>query len=299
MEDEGSKKGIGVTLLYAVTYLHALLPFRVLYILSDILYLFAYYVIRYRRKIVRKNLQNAFPEKSIKSIGEIERKFYHHLCDYYVETIKTLRVSDEETRKRMKFENPEMIDQLISNGKSCIMSLGHYCNWEWVTSIGLTVKTDAELGFVYKKLHSDAFNHLFLKTRSHFGAVPIDMQNVIRQMIRNQNEGKVMVVGFLTDQRPKSRQEKYWTTFMNQQTPMQTGMEKIARKLGNSVVYLDIKKVKRGHYTGKFSLITPDASQEAENSIMERYVRKLEETIIREPAYYLWSHNRWKFKKGG
>ena len=297
MDDEGSKKGIGGTLLYVVTYLHALLPFRVLYFLSDILYLFAYYVVRYRRKIVRKNLKNAFPEKSIKSIEKIERKFYRHLCDYFVETIKTLRLSDEEICKRMKFENPEMIDRLTSNGKSCVVSLGHYGNWEWVTSVGLHLTNEIELGFVYKKLHSNAFNHLFLKTRSHFNATPIEMQSVIRQMIRIQKQAKVMVIGFLNDQRPAPRQEKYWTSFMNQQTPVQTGMEKIARRLGNSVVYLDIEKVKRGHYIGKFFLITPDASEETENSIMERYMRKLEETTLREPAYYLWSHDRWKFKK--
>ncbi|RNC64699.1 lysophospholipid acyltransferase family protein [Proteiniphilum sp. X52] len=297
MDDEASKKGIGALLLYAVTYLHALLPFRVLYILSDILYLCAYYVVRYRRKIVRKNLKNAFPEKPIKRIEEIERKFYRHLCDYYVETIKTLRISDEEARKRMKFENPEIIDRLTSDGKSCVMSLGHYGNWEWVPSIGLHLTSDVMLGLVYKKLHSNAFNYLFLKTRSHFHPTPIEMRSVMRQMIRTQNQGKTMVIGFLNDQRPSPSQDKYWTTFMNQQTPVQTGMEKIARRLGNSIVYLDMEKVKRGHYVGKFFVITPDASQEAENTIMERYMRKLEETIMREPAYYLWSHDRWKFKK--
>ena len=297
MDDEGSKKGVGGSLLYTVAYLHALLPFRGLYILSDILYLLAYYVVRYRRKIVRKNLKNAFPEKSVKGIGKIERKFYRHLCDYFVETIKTLHISDKDVRKRMKFENPEIIDRLTSNGKSCIVALGHYGNWEWVTSVGLHLASDIVLGFVYKKLHSNAFNYLFLKTRSHFHAAPIEMQSVIRQMIRTQNQGKIMVIGFLNDQRPSPRQDKYWTTFMNQQTPVQTGMEKIARRLGNSIVYLDIEKVKRGHYTGKFFVITPDASEETENSIMERYMRKLEETTMREPAYYLWSHDRWKFKK--
>lgn len=299
MGDEGHKKGVGGSLLYAVAYLHALLPFRVLYILSDILCFFAYYVVGYRRKIVRKNLRNAFPEKSVKSIKKIEKKFYRHLCDYFVETIKTLRMSDEEVSKRMKFENPEMIERLISNGKSCIMSLGHYGNWEWVTSVGVALTTDVELGFVYKELHSNAFNYLFMKTRSHFGATPMEMKSVFRQMIHAQKEGEVMFVGFLTDQRPRQIQDKYLTLFMNQQTPFQTGMEKIARRLGNSIVYLDIEKVKRGYYTGKFFLITPDAGEEIENSIMERYVRKLEMTIMREPAYYLWSHDRWKLKKGG
>ena len=297
MDDEGSKKSIRYSLLYAVTYLHALLPFKVLYFLSDILYLIIYRVVRYRRKMVRKNLKNAFPEKSEKSIVKIEKKFYRHLCDYYFETIKTLRLSDDEMRKRMKFENPEMIERLTSNGKSCIVSLGHYGNWEWVTSIGLQLLSETKLGLVYKKLHSEPFDNLFLRIRSHFGAIPVEMHNVIRQMIRIQNQEEVMVIGFLSDQRPAPPQEKYWTMFLNQQTPVQVGMEKIARRLGNSVVYLDIEKVKRGYYVGKFFVITPDAGDEPEFSIMERYMRKLEETVMNEPAYYLWSHNRWKFKK--
>lgn len=297
MDDEGSKKGVGYSLLYAVVYLCALLPFKVLYILSDFLYLIVYHLVGYRRKLVRKNLKNAFPEKSEKSIVKIEKKFYHHLCDYFVETIKTFHLSDQEVRKRMKFENPEMIDRLTANGKSCIVSLGHYGNWEWVTSIGLHLASDVKLGLVYKKLHSSSFDYLFRTIRSHFGAKPIEMQSVIRQMIRFQQQGETTVIGFLNDQRPSPRQEKYWTIFLNQQTPVQVGMEKIARRLGNPIVYLDIEKVKRGYYNGKFFVITPDASEEPEFSVMEKYMRKLEETALREPAYYLWSHNRWKFKK--
>lgn len=297
MDDEGSKKGIGYPLLYAVAYLHALLPFRVLYVLSDILYLMVYHVARYRRKLVRKNLENAFPEKTRKNIRKIEKKFYRQLCDYFVETIKTIRLTDAEVRRRMKFENPEMINRLTADGKSCILSLGHYGNWEWVPAIVLYFMPGVEQGFVYKRLHSAAFDQLFLKIRTRFRSMSIEMNTAFRQMIHLRNEKKTMVVGFLTDQRPSLQQGHYWTTFMHQLTPVQTGMEKIARHLGTSIVYLDIQKVKRGYYTGRFFLITPDAGEEPEFAIMERYIRKLEETIMREPAYYLWSHNRWKFKK--
>lgn len=297
MDDEGSKKGIGYSLLYAVAYLHALLPFKVLYILSDILYLIIYHVARYRRRLVRKNLKNAFPEKPEKSIVKIEKKFYRHLCDYFVETIKTLHLTDEEARKRMKYENPEVINRLTADGRSCILSLGHYGNWEWVPSIVMYFTPGVEQGFIYKKLHSAAFDRLFLKMRTRFSSWSIEMRSAFRQMIRFQNEGKTLVVGFLSDQRPSPRQAHYWTIFVNQQTPVQTGMEKIARRLGTSVVYLDIEKVKRGYYTGKFFVISPDASEAPEFTITERYMRKLEETIMREPAYYLWSHDRWKFRK--
>ncbi len=297
MDDEDNKMGIGYALLYVVTYLHALLPFSVLYLLSDFLFLVIFYLVRYRRKLVRRNLRNAFPGKSQKQLKKLERKFYHHLCDYFVETIKTLRLSDKEVSKRMRFENPEIFKRLTADGKSCILSLGHYGNWEWVPSIVMHFEPGIKQGLVYKTLHNKAFDRLFLKIRSRFNSKPIEQVSVYRQMIRLQQAGERMVVGFLADQRPSRNNDHYWTTFLNQNTLVQTGMEKIARHVGCAVVYLDIKKIKRGYYVGKFFVISPDASQEPDFVIMERYMRKLEETILRAPAYYLWSHNRWKFKK--
>ncbi|MCE5205903.1 MAG: lysophospholipid acyltransferase family protein [Porphyromonadaceae bacterium] len=297
MDAEESKKGIGYSLLYIVTYLHALLPFSVLYMLSDILFFGIYYLARYRRKLVRRNLKNAFPEKSPKQIVTLERMFYHHLCDYFVETIKTLRLSDKEVSKRLEFENPEIFNRLTADGKSCILSLGHYGNWEWVPSIVMHFQPGIKQGLVYKTLHNKAFDKLFLKIRSRFNSTPIEQVSVYRQMIKLRQAGERMVVGFLADQRPSRNNDQYWTTFLNQDTLVQTGMEKIARRVGCAVVYLDIIKVKRGHYVGKFFVISPDASQEPDFVIMERYMRKLEETILRDPGCYLWSHNRWKFKR--
>lgn len=297
MDDESSKKGIGYSLLYAVAYLLALLPFSVLYLISDILFFLIYYLVGYRRKLVRRNLKNAFPEKSNQQIVRLERKFYHHLCDYFVETLKTLRLSDKEVSRRMKFENPEIINRLTSDGKSCILSLGHYGNWEWVTSIVMHFQPGVRQGLIYKQLHNHAFDMLFRKIRSRFNSTPIEQRSFFRKMIKLQNAGETIVVGFLTDQRPPVYHDRYWTTFLHQDTLVQTGMEKVATRLGCSIVYLDVEKVKRGHYSGKFYVITPDASVEPESVIMERYIRKLEETVLKEPAYYLWSHNRWKFKR--
>lgn len=298
MDDgERNKKSIGYKLLYGVTYLHALLPFSVLYLISDILYLIIYYVVRYRRKLVRRNIKNSFPCESEKKIIRIEKDFYRHLCDYFVETIKTLHISDEEVQKRMKFENPEMINRLTASGNSCILSLGHYANWEWVTTLGFHLSPGVKQGLVYKELHSNAFDKLFLEIRGRFQAIPIEMHSLYRKLIESRNNGERVVVGFLTDQRPPKSTGHYWTTFMNQDAVVQTGMERIAKLLSFSIVYLDITKVKRGYYVGKFYVITPDASNEPEFEIMERYINKLEETIKKEPAYYLWSHNRWKFKK--
>ncbi|MBF6629323.1 MAG: lysophospholipid acyltransferase family protein [Proteiniphilum sp.] len=291
------KKSITYYLLYVVLYLHALLPFQLLYVMSDILYWLAYHLVRYRRVHVRRNLKNAFPHKTIREVRKIEKAFYHHLCDYFVESVKMLHMTEKEAHERMKFEHTEIIDQWTKEGKSCLLCLGHYANWEWVTSIGLHLSPRAELGLIYKRLHSEAFDQLYLKIRSHFGAKPIEMKSAFRKMIRLKNEGKTMTVGFLADQRPSRKQDQYWTTFLNQDTPVQTGMGKIGAHLGMPVAYLDIIKIKRGYYTGKIEVLSTNASMERDYDIMERYMRKLEETVLKEPAYYLWSHNRWKFKK--
>lgn len=292
-----NKKGIGFYLLYGVVNLIAMLPFGVLYFLSDILYVIVYYLAGYRKKVVRKNLVNSFPKKKEKEILQIERKFYRHLCDYFVETIKTLRISDKEIRKRMVFKNPEIVNRLTKDGNSCLLSLGHYGNWEWVPSIGLYLLPEVEQGHVYKTLKSRAFDELFLKIRSRFNPKPIEMKTAYRTIIQNRNESKAMVIGFLNDQRPKKQNNEHWMTFLNQDTLVQTGMERIAEQFGFAVVYLDIKKAKRGYYVGDFSVITADASNEEKLAVTERYTRKLEETILDEPAYYLWSHNKWSRKK--
>lgn len=292
-----NKEGIGSYLLHTAMYLIAALPFPVLYFFSDIICFFVYYLFRYRRKVVRKNIVNSFPQKKKKEIVRIEKKFYRHLCDYSMETIKTLRISEKEIRKRMVFRNPEVVNRLTKDGNSCLLSLGHYGNWEWVPSIGLYLLPEVELGHVYKTLSSKAFDNLFLKIRSKFPPKPIEKKNIYRTVIRGKNDGKAMVIGFLSDQRPGRYCDEYWTTFLNQETLVQTGMERIARQLGFAVVYLDIKKVKRGHYIGNFSVITVDGSTEEPFTITEKYTRKLEETVLYEPAYYLWSHNKWGWKK--
>ncbi len=277
------RKKIDFYLLYGATYLMAMLPFRMLYILSDILYVVVYYLAGYRRKVVRKNLLRSFPRKKEEEILQIEKKFYRHLCDYFVETVKTLRISDKEIRKRMVFKNPEIVNRLTKDGN--------------IPSIALHLLPGVEPGQVYKTLKSKAFDQLFLKIRSRFNPLSIEMKTTYRTIIRKRNEGQAMVIGFLTDQRPRKHNNEYWATFLNQDTLLQTGMERIARQLGLAVVYLDIKKVKRGHYVGDFSVITADAGAEEEFTVTEKYTRKLEETILNEPAYYLWSHNKWSRSK--
>ena len=291
------RKGIGYYLTYGLFSLIALLPFKVLYLISDFLYLIVYKLVRYRRKVVRKNLRNSFPQKDSNELLKIEKEFYRHFCDYFVETIKTLRITDEEIRERMVFENLDVVEELTKNGNSCLMSLGHYGNWEWVPSIIMHLPERIKLGMVYKRLSSQDFDDLFLRIRARFGPKAIEMKSIYRTIVRNRNEGVTMLIGFLNDQRPRKHANEYWLEFLNQDTLAQTGMERIASQMGFAVAYLDIVKVKRGHFKCSVSAITPDASKEEEHVITDAYTRKLEQTIINNPAYYLWTHNKWSRTK--
>lgn len=290
-------KGIGYYLVYGTFSLIAMLPFGALYFISDILYGLVYKVVGYRKKVVRKNLRNSFPEKSKSELMHIEKEFYRHFCDYFVETIKTLRITDKEIRERMVFENIDVIDELTKDGNSCLLSMGHYGNWEWIPSIILHIPERIKLGMVYKRLSSKDFDDLFLRIRARFGPKAIEMKSIYRTIVTNRNEGLTMLLGFLNDQRPRKHANEYWLKFLNQDTLAQTGMERIASQMGFSVAYLDIVKVKRGYFKCSVSAITPDASKEDEHFVTDTYTRKLEQTIKNNPAYYLWTHNKWSRTK--
>lgn len=296
--NDSKNKSLGYYLLYGFSYLHSLLPFSVLYFLSDILYVIVYHIIGYRRKIVRGNLVNAFKEKDLSEIVNIEKRFYHFLCDYYFETIKLLYISDKEVQKRMQFVNPELIDELTRNGKTCILSLGHYGNWEYVPSINFYKENNkVQLSQIYKKLQNTAFDDFFLKLRSRFETQNIEMNQTYRTLLKNKRDEKSMVIGFLSDQRPRQQTDDEWISFLGREVQPITGMERIARQFNYSVLFLTLEPIKRGHYKAELSVITRNAAEEPEFYITETYFRKLEQEIIRNPPYYLWSHNRWSQKR--
>lgn len=284
-------------IIYAILYLHALLPFRVLYIFSDILYFPLYYIIRYRLKVVRQNLKNSFPEKNRKELKKIEKEFYHHLCDYFFETIKLLNISDEEIQRRITFKNIDLVKDLMQGDKSCIMFLGHYGNWEWVPSITLQFSDDTMLGQIYRPLKNKAFDDIFLKLRSRFGSISITKNHTLRSMLEFKKENKKVLIGFISDQTPSKINIHYWTNFLNQDTPVYTGVERIAKKTGFTVTYLDVIKTGRGKYECEVKLITAESKSEPEFVITEKYIREIEKTILRQPAYWLWTHKRWKHKR--
>lgn len=276
-------------------YLHALLPFSLLYILSDLLYFFVYKIVRYRLKVVRSNLSSSFPELDKKELLNLEKRFYHHFCDYFVETIKLLHISDEEMQKRMFFEDLDIVKNAMKDGRSVIMYLGHYCNWEWIPSITMYFKnTDYIFGQIYKPLQNKAIDKLFLKIRSRFGSLGIPKNDTLRTIVRLKKEGKQTLIGFMADQTPAPQSIHYWTEFLNHDTPVFTGVERIAKQTDFLVIYLDIQKIKRGVYKATVKLVNENPKEEPENKITETYIRMMEKTILRDPAYWLWTHKRWK-----
>lgn len=280
--------------LYCIFYLVSLLPLTILYAISDGIYYMMYYVVRYRRHLVRKHLIDCFPEKSDEERLKIEREFYSWLCDYIVETIKLFTMSKKQIKKRMQFVGAEKVRESCQKGQSCAVYLGHYCNWEWITSLQLWVGEDIACGQLYHPLENKAFDKLFLYLRNRLGAQCIPMAESIRKIMKMRQEDKPIVIGFIADQVPLWNNIHYWTDFLHHDTPVFTGTEKIARKMNFAVYYLDIQRLKRGYYQAEFKLLTEIPKEKKEFEITETYIRELEKTIQRQPAFWLWTHNRWK-----
>lgn len=280
--------------VYALWHLLSLLPLGVHYLFSDILYLLAYRLFRYRLRIVRKNMRDSFPGEGKAGLRRMERGFYHFFCDYLVETVKLKTISEKELKRRMVFRNTQQIDATVAAGQSCAVFLGHYCNWEWVTSLPLWVSPEAQCGQIYHPLENKGFDRLFLHLRQRFGAVCISMSETLRRIVEYQQAGKPVVIGYISDQVPFWNNIHHWTDFLHHDTPVLSGTERLARSTGHAVFYLDVHRVKRGYYEAEFKLITAEPKKMREFEITDVYFRMLEESIRRAPEFWLWSHNRWK-----
>jgi Kdo2-lipid IVA lauroyltransferase/acyltransferase len=284
-------------LLYAVVRLVALLPFFLLYLLSDILYLFVYKIIGYRKKVVRKNLKHSFPSSSKEALRAIEREFYHHFCDLFVETIKLSSISATELKQRFVVKNSSLIEDYFAQGKSCIALSGHYGNWEWSAAHGLYIQSPNKALILYKQVKNESFNKLMLTLRQRFSLECVEKDFALRKMLQYKKQGIQAFTGFVADQTPSARNIHYWTQFMHQDTPVFDGAERIARSMSYALVYIDIQKTKRGFYELEFIPMSDDVSTTATFDMTEKYIRLLEKTIQRNPSYYLWTHKRWKHKR--
>lgn len=281
-------------LLYGSCRLLACLPLNVLYVLSDcLLYPLVYYLAAYRKKVVRANLAASFPDKNAQERLQLEKRSYRHFCSIVVETIYLSGISAEEAKRRTRFVNTELIKDLLNQGQTVLVYLGHYGNWEYQTFLTLH-NPDIPLINVYRPLSSRPFDRLMKKIRSRFGAEMVEKQAVLRKMVLLKRQGKAAVFGMIADQSPSKTNLHYWTPFLNQTTAVLTGVERLAKSTGAAVVYADVSQPKRGYYTTEFKLITQDPKQTADNEITEQYKCLMEQSILRDPAYWLWTHRRWK-----
>ncbi|MCR5152797.1 MAG: acetyltransferase [Prevotella sp.] len=286
---------ISASIVYGIFYPISLLPFCVLYAIADFEYYIIYYLIRYRRKVVRNNLVTSFPEKSEEEIKQIEKKFYHWFADYFFESIKLLSISDKELRKRFIIINPEEITEFFKVDRNVSAILGHYCNWEWLSCCGLGQKEDELVALVYHPLYNYAFDRLFYRLRHRLvNGIPIPKNEILRYLIKCKQEGTHCLCGLISDQAPKWENIHLWVPFLNHDTPVFTGAERLMKKFNNAVFYLETSRPKRGYYTCTYHFITDDANNLPEHEITRRFFQMLEKTIQRQPEYYLWTHNRWK-----
>lgn len=271
------------------------LPFPVLYALSDFLFLVSYHVVKYRRKLVMKNLRNSFPEKSTSELRAIEKAFYRNLCDYAVETLKLLTIDKQELIKRMHITNHEEIDACAKNNQSVIALASHQFNWEWLL-VSANATYSLPVDFVYQTVKNKFFNDLTQAIRTRFGAYSIDRHHVAREFIKRKNITRVIAT--VADQYPGLKADKRITAqFLNQETEFFFGSNQMATMSQYKVIYLDVRKIKRGYYTCTSIPIAEPPYDKNDTHIIEDYIRAVEQSIRNHPDGWLWSHNRWKKRK--
>lgn len=274
-------------------YLISILPFRILYFLSDIIYFFLRYIIKYRKGVIKENLRLAFPDKSKEERELIRHKFYSFLADLIVENIKMKSMSATQSINRLKLLNSDVPLSYLNKGQSIILVTGHYANWEWGIH-SLSLMTNHPSLIIYKPINDRSFEMIYNKMRSRFGAIMVPMKQTLRKIIEYKNNTHVSV--FLGDQTPTRKESTYFIPFLNQPTPVFKGIEKISNKTGYPVIFCHIDRTKRGYYTAEFTILAEEPSKLAENEITNIHTRFLEDIICEKPELWLWSHKRWKHK---
>lgn len=282
-------------LLYPIIWCISILPFRLLYMVSDFLYVILYKIIGYRKKTVRENLAMALPHLSEKERLFIEKKSYHHLCDNFLEMAKTMTISEKEIRRRYVFSNIEMYNELEKKGKSVAVMSAHYASYEWMISMNYYIKF---AGFgIYKKIANPYFDKLVRDIRSRFGASLITTKETIPTILKNNADNNLSVYGFASDQSPKLESAFHWLKFMNIEVPVYTGAEMLAKRYDMNVVFLKVKKLKRGYYEARFELLAENPRDFPNYEITDDFFRRVEKQIYEAPEFYLWTHKRFKHRR--
>ncbi len=272
-------------------------PFRMLYALSGGLYFLTYHVIGYRKKVVSKNLTECFPEKSPEEIKKIEKAFYRYFIDNILETCKMGALSAEEMSRRMNFVNVEDINRRLREGKSIALYLGHYGNWEWISSMPLHLEKSAVGAQIYHKLSNEDFDKIMFENREHFGAINIEMRKTARFINEMAAENKVSIIGFIADQSPRKKDANYFIPFLNHSTPVLTGTEKVTKHYGFDAWFIKVKRVRRGFYEAEFVHMHSDPDSLPDFKLTDIYYKMLEQEIRSHPELYLWTHKRFRYAK--
>nr|WP_294929314.1 lysophospholipid acyltransferase family protein [uncultured Flavobacterium sp.] len=282
-------------LAYPILWLISILPFRIFYWFSDCVYFLVYYIIGYRKEVVRTNLALTLPHLSNAERKKIEKKFYQHMCDMFLEMIKTMSISPEEMEKRFQVTNIDLILDFAKKGKSVILVASHYASYEWLLTI------NPKIGFqgvaVYKKLANPYFDKLIRKIRSKYNTELIETKKAIPTMAQNQRDGILSLYGLASDQSPKLDRIFHSSEFMGIEVPVHTGAEMLAKKYDLSVILVKVQKVKRGYYEATFVSLAENPKDFEDFKITEMYLKEVEKQILEAPEYYLWTHKRWKHKK--
>lgn len=280
---------------YPFLWCISMLPFRLLYLFSDFTYLIVYYVIGYRKKIVHENIALALPYLTDEERLIIEKKSYHHLCDMFLEMIKTLTISKKEINKRFVFTNLEIYKNLEEQDKSIALMMAHYGSYEWAVSMNSYVNFSGYA--IYKQLSNPYFDKLVRSIRSKFEATLITTKETIPLIIENNKNKKLSIYGFASDQSPRVSSAFHWQKFMGIEVPVHTGAEMLSKKYNMNVVFLKGKKVKRGYYEGTFEILSENAKEVPNYEITDKFLKLVEQQIYEAPEYYLWTHKRWKNRR--
>lgn len=271
------------------------LPLPVLYLLADLCYPVIYYVMGYRRKVVHKNIARSFPERSAKERLRIEKDFYRWFCDYVVETLKLLTISPEEMKRRMVVEGVEDMERELETHPFVFIYLGHYCNWEWISSMPLwKTRENTRCAQLYRPLKNKLFDDFFYRMRTRFGSDNISKYESMRHILQLRQKDERTIIGFIADQAPGWNSIHDWVNFLHQDTPVFTGTERIAKKVNAAIYFADVKRVRRGYYHLHLRLMADDVKHVPDYQITEQYMAELENIIRRQPHLWLWSHRRWK-----
>lgn len=282
-------------LAYPILWFISILPFRIFYWFSDCVYFLVYYILGYRKKTVRENLALTLPHLNNEERKIIEKKFYQHMCDMFLEMVKTMSISPEEMEKRFTVTNIEVMRDYELKGKSIVLFASHYASWEWLLS--LTKKLNFKTIGVYKKLANPYFDKLIRKIRSKYGTELVTTKETIPHMAQSQRDGILTLYGLASDQSPKMDRIFHWNTFMGIEVPVHTGAEMLAKKYDLNVMFIKVKKIKRGYYEATLVPICDNPNEYENFDITEIYLREVEKQILEAPEYYLWTHKRWKHRK--